>query len=144
MCVSAALTFQASGVKLNEELGSAGRLHDGLDALKLYVGLLRSLGQTWGTPQMRRKKQKPWVGHAVNSKFNSKGKGKTYRHTDKQIMKDLKDQETLRQKGRVISAMYLSWRQTETSPPPRRSRTLGSGHWSRCHPYSLTRHSGRI
>ena len=48
MCVSAALTFQTGGVKLNEELCSACRLHNGFDALKLYVGLLRSLGQTWG------------------------------------------------------------------------------------------------
>ena len=79
MCVSAALTFQASGVKLNEELGSAGRLHDGLDALKLYVGLLRSLGQTWGTPQMRRKKQKPWVDTQLTASLTVKERVK---HTD--------------------------------------------------------------
>lgn len=41
-----ALTFQAGGVELDEELGAAGRLHDGLDALKLDVGLFRRLGQT--------------------------------------------------------------------------------------------------
>ncbi len=40
------LTFQTSGVELDEELGSARRLHDGLNALELDVGLLWRLGQT--------------------------------------------------------------------------------------------------
>lgn len=48
-----ALTFQTGRVELNEELGAAGRLHDGLDALKLDVGLLRGLGQTCKTEFIR-------------------------------------------------------------------------------------------
>lgn len=34
------LTFQASGIELNEELGAAGCLHNGFNALKLNVGLV--------------------------------------------------------------------------------------------------------
>lgn len=34
------LTFKTSGVEFDEELGSARCLDDGLDALKLNVGLL--------------------------------------------------------------------------------------------------------
>lgn len=36
-----ALTLQAGGVELDEELGAARRLHNGLDALKLNVRLIR-------------------------------------------------------------------------------------------------------
>lgn len=39
-CRHVCLTFQTGRVELNEEFGPARRLHDGLDALKLYVGLL--------------------------------------------------------------------------------------------------------
>ena len=45
--VDVCLTFQTSGVEFNEELGSARRLHYGFDALKLDVGLLGRLWQTW-------------------------------------------------------------------------------------------------
>lgn len=34
------LTFQAGRIELNEELGAAGCLHNGLNALKLNVGLV--------------------------------------------------------------------------------------------------------
>lgn len=40
------LTFQTSGVKLNEELGPARCLYYGLNALELDVGLLWRLWQT--------------------------------------------------------------------------------------------------
>lgn len=39
---------------------------------------------------------------------------------------------------------YLSWRQTERWRPPRMWRTLGSGHWSRCHLCSLTNRRNRL
>lgn len=39
-CSHVDLTFKTSGVKFDEELGSARRFHYGLDALKLDVGLL--------------------------------------------------------------------------------------------------------
>lgn len=39
-CIHIHLTFQTSGVKLNEELGPARRLYYGLNALELDVGLL--------------------------------------------------------------------------------------------------------
>lgn len=38
--VGVPLTFQTSGVEFDEELSSARRLHYGLNALKLNVGLL--------------------------------------------------------------------------------------------------------
>lgn len=34
------LTFQTRGVEFDEEFGPAGCLHNGLDALKLDVGLV--------------------------------------------------------------------------------------------------------
>lgn len=40
------LTFQTGGVKFNEEFCPAGCLHNGFDALKLYVGLVGGLGES--------------------------------------------------------------------------------------------------
>ena len=125
MCVSAALTFQTSGVKLDEELGSAGRLHDGLDTLELYVGLLRSLGQTWGTPRTRRKKQKPWVRHADNSQCSTKGRGKTYGHTDFERPQGSIDSETKWPCAfSHVPFLETNWDVTPTS------KVANTGEWS--------------
>lgn len=46
-CSHVHLTFKTSGVEFDKELGSARCFHYGLDALKLDVGLLWRLRQTW-------------------------------------------------------------------------------------------------
>lgn len=44
-------TFEARRVELDEKLGLAGRLQNGLDSFQLDPGLLNAHGWIWGTKE---------------------------------------------------------------------------------------------